>query len=133
VIGGDGFIADRPALRMALLVDVDEIGIAEAWAEPGGPSPPPHLHQRHMESFYVLEGEMTFTAGGRELRAEAGAWVEVPAGVTHMFAFPGSEPTRFLNIHTPSCGYGAFLRGLHEARSNDDLAALRAAFDQVPA
>jgi mannose-6-phosphate isomerase-like protein (cupin superfamily) len=133
VIGGDGLIADRPSLRVALLADVDEIGSSENWSEPGGPSPPPHFHERHMESFYVLEGEMTFTAGGRELRAEAGAWVQVPAGVTHMFAFPGSEPTRFLNFHTPSCGYGAFLRGLHEARSDDDLASVRAAFDQVPA
>ena len=133
VIGGDAFVADRPALRMALLADVEEIGIAEAWADPGGPSPPPHIHQRHVESFYVLEGEMTFTAGGRVLRALAGSWVQVPAGNAHMFEFTGSEPARFLIFHTPSCGYGAFLRGLHEARSDDDLGAARAAFDQVPA
>ncbi|MBD0348414.1 MAG: cupin domain-containing protein, partial [Thermoleophilia bacterium] len=65
VVGGDGFVADRPALQVALLADVEEIGIAEMWSEPRGPSPPPHLHRRHVESFYVLEGEMAFTAGGR--------------------------------------------------------------------
>ena len=39
---------------------------------------------------------------------------------------------RFLNIHTPSCGYGAFLRGLHEARTRRRARAVRAAFDQEP-
>ena len=58
------FLADRPGLRVALLADVEEIGISETWGDPDGPSPPPHLHRRHVESFYVLEGEMTFTAGG---------------------------------------------------------------------
>ncbi len=131
VIGGEGFVADGPGLRVALLADVEEIGISEAWSEPGGPSPPPHLHRRHVESFYVLAGEMAFTAGDRELNAGAGSFVQIPAGVPHTFAFPGSEPVRFLNLHTPSCGYGAFLRGLHEARTDDDLMAVRAAFDQV--
>jgi quercetin dioxygenase-like cupin family protein len=93
----------------------------------------PHVHRRHVESFYVLEGEMTFTAGGRELRGAAGSWVQVPPGVPHTFAFPGDRPVRFLNLHTPSCGFGTFLRGLHEARTDDDLAAVLAAFDQAPA
>jgi mannose-6-phosphate isomerase-like protein (cupin superfamily) len=133
VVGGAGFVADRPGLRVELLADVEEIGISEAVSEPGGPSPPPHVHHRHVESFYVLEGEMTFTAGGRELSATAGTWVQVPAGTPHTFAFTGRDAVRFLNLHTPGCGYGAFLRGLHEAETDEELAAVRAAFDQVPA
>lgn len=132
VVGGEGFVFERPGLRIALLADVEEIGVSEASSEPGSPSPPPHLHRRHVESFYVLDGELTFTAGGRELLAEAGSWVQIPPGVPHTFAFPGDRSVRFLNVHTPSCGFGAFLRGLSEARTDDDLAALRAAFDQVP-
>jgi len=128
-IGEELFAADRPGLSVRLLADVEAIGISEAVGEPGSPSPPPHLHRRHVESFYVLEGELTFTAGGRELRAEAGSWVQVPPGVPHTFAFTGGE-TRFLNLHTPSCGYGDFVRGLHEARTDEELAAVRAAFDQ---
>ena len=76
---------------------------------------------------------MTFTAGGRELSATAGTWVQVPAGTPHTFAFTGRDAVRFLNLHTPGCGYGAFLRGLHEAETDEELAAVRAAFDQVPA
>jgi mannose-6-phosphate isomerase-like protein (cupin superfamily) len=132
VVGGAGFVADRPGLRVELLADVEEIGVSEAVSEPGGPSPPPHVHRRHVESFYVLVGEMTFTVGKRELRATADTWVQVPSGTPHTFAFTGADEVRFLNLHTPGCGYGAFLRGLHEARTDEELAAVRAAFDQEP-
>jgi quercetin dioxygenase-like cupin family protein len=132
VIGGHELVAQRP-LRVALLADVEEIGISESWGEAGGPSPPPHVHRRHVESFYVLEGELTFTTNGSEVRAGAGTWVQIPPGVPHTFAFTGDGPTRFLDVHTPGCGYGAFLRGLHDARTDEELATVRAAFDQEPA
>lgn len=138
-VGGGGgnsdttFLAERPGLRVELLADIAELGISETWSEPGGPSPPPHLHQRHVESFFVLEGEMTFVVEDQELRAGRGTWVQVPAVTPHTFALTGDEEVRFLNIHTPSCGYGAFLQGLHEARTDEELATVRAAFDQIPA
>jgi mannose-6-phosphate isomerase-like protein (cupin superfamily) len=130
IVGGEELVVDRPGLRVALLADVEEIGISETTTEPGGAAPPAHLHRRHVESFYVLSGEMTFTADGRELEATAGTWVQIPPGTPHTFALSGPDEARFLNIHTPSCGYGAFLRGLHEARTDEALAAVRAAFDQ---
>ncbi len=132
VVGGAGYVAERPGLRVELLADIDELGISECVSEPGGPSPPQHVHRRHVESFYVLEGELTLTVGDRELPAVAGTWVQVPPDTPHTFAFTGDGNVRFLNLHSPSCGYGAFLRGLHEARSDEELAAVRAAFDQEP-
>jgi quercetin dioxygenase-like cupin family protein len=132
-IGAAEVVADRPGLRVALLADAETIAIAEVASDAGGPSPPAHVHRRHVESFYVLEGEMTFTAAGRELRAVAGTWVQVPAGVPHTFALTGDGPVRFLDVHTPGCGFGDFARALHRATSDDELAAARAAFDQEPA
>jgi mannose-6-phosphate isomerase-like protein (cupin superfamily) len=35
----------------------------EALVGPGG-GPPPHVHSREEEGFYVLEGEITFTING---------------------------------------------------------------------
>ena len=67
----------------------------------------------------MLDGELALSAGDRELRAEAGTWAQVPPGVPHSLSLP-AEPVRYLNLHTPGCGYGAFLRG-------------RADFDQEPA
>ncbi len=43
----------------------------EALVPPGG-GPPPHVHTREAESFYVLEGEITFRAGDETMRAAAG-------------------------------------------------------------
>jgi len=132
-IGTGEVLADRPGLRVSLLVDVDEIGIAEVASKPGGVSPPLHVHRRHSESFYVLAGELTFTVNGSELHAGAGSWVQVPPDVPHTFAATSSEDVRYLDIHTPGCGFGDFVRALNAARDEDELAAARARFDQEPA
>ncbi len=133
VVGAEGFVADWAGLRVMLLADVQEIAFAEVWSDRGVASPEPHVHHRHVESFYVLEGEITFAAGNRKLHAEPGTWVQVPPGVPHTFTLPDNGPVRFLNAHTPSCGFGTFLRGLDDARSDDEPAAVRATFDQEPA
>jgi quercetin dioxygenase-like cupin family protein len=96
VIGGGG----------AVLADVEPIGIASASIEPGAPVPA-HVHRRHVESLYVLAGELALTIGDRELRARAGSWVELPPGVPHALSAAGAEPVRLLDLQTPSCGLGA--------------------------
>jgi mannose-6-phosphate isomerase-like protein (cupin superfamily) len=117
VIGG----AERVGEGTVLLADVDEIAIAETT----GPSCAPHVHDRHVESLYVLEGEISCTSGGRELHATAGSWVQIPAGSAHAIA--SAEGSRALEVHTPGTGFGAFLR----EREGADLqrAAERAGFD----
>ncbi len=131
-VGTGEVLFDKPGLRVALLVDVDEIAIVDVTSAPGGdaPTPPLHVHERHIESFYVLAGELSFTAGGEEIRATAGSWVQVPPNVPHTFAPAGAEPARYVNVHTPSRGFGDFTRALLAARNEDELAAARAAFDQ---
>jgi mannose-6-phosphate isomerase-like protein (cupin superfamily) len=121
--GGDSW------LRATVLTDVDALGVAEAWGEPGSAAPPRHLHPRHLECFYVLAGELAFTIGDAELHAGVGSWVQVPPGTPHTFACTGSEEARYLNLHAPSCGYGAFVRALQEARDQRGLAEARALFD----
>jgi quercetin dioxygenase-like cupin family protein len=108
-LGGTGFAADRPGLRQLLLTDVEAIAIAEAQAEPGGEAPGPHVHRRHVESFYVLDGELELTAGARTIQAPAGSWLQVPPGVRHALSF--RAPVRYLDLHTPNCGFAASLRG----------------------
>ncbi|HWL34074.1 MAG TPA: cupin domain-containing protein [Gaiellaceae bacterium] len=131
-VGTGEVLSDRPGLQVALLVDVDEIAIVDVTSAPGGsaPTPPLHVHERHVESFYVVAGELAFTAGGEELSATAGSWVQVPPNVPHSFAPAGSEPARYVNVHTPSRGFGDFTHALLAARNEDELVAARAAFDQ---
>ena len=134
-VGAGEVLVDGPDLRISLLCDTEEVEIVDVTSTPGGPAPTPplHVHERHVESFYVLEGELVFTAGGEELRATAGSWVQVPPNVPHTFAPDGSEPARYLNVHTPSRGFGEFTRKLIAARDDDERAAARSAFDQKPA
>lgn len=56
----------------------------EAIVLPGG-GPPPHIHSREEESFYILEGEITFTVGVEKLVATEGMFANMPVGTLHSF------------------------------------------------
>ena len=56
----------------------------EAVVRPGG-GPPPHIHSREEESFYVLEGEITFQVGDDRFVAKAGTFANMPVGSLHSF------------------------------------------------
>jgi mannose-6-phosphate isomerase-like protein (cupin superfamily) len=131
-IGHGERIAGDGDLGVTLLADVEQIGVAEIRSEPGGLAPPLHLHSQHAECFFVLAGELMLRLEDRELQAGAGTWVHVPAGVVHTFSVTGDTRAHFLDIHAPSCGFGDFVRGLEAASSEDELRAVRAAFDQQP-
>ena len=67
---------------------------------PGGIATPLHSQPEDDESFYVLEGEVTFyLEDGQPLPAYAGAFVHVPAGVPHAFQV-NSDSARILNVTT---------------------------------
>ena len=130
VIGGEEVVLDQPNARVALVADIDEVGISETWTKPGGPPVPTHIHRRHAESFYVLDGEMAVTVDGAELRVGPGGWLTVPPGVAHSLSLPGPQPVRFLNLHAPSCGFAAFIRALAETGGDAEAAAARTPFDE---
>ena len=61
-----------------------------------------HVHPDEDDAFYIVEGEMTFVLGDREVAAPPGTFVLVPPGVEHGFRNDGSTPVRMLNIHAPA-------------------------------
>jgi mannose-6-phosphate isomerase-like protein (cupin superfamily) len=65
------------------------------------PGPRPHIHYRHEETFYVLEGELTLRRGAETIVAPAGASVVIPPGVVHQPANAGSQPTKVLILFAP--------------------------------
>ncbi len=89
-------------------------------ASSGGP--PPHVHEREDEAFYVLEGEMVFQIGERTIRARAGTFAFAPRGIAHKLSNPSAKPARALVIASP----GGFEKGLQE------LAQLAVRGDQPP-
>ena len=48
-----------------------------------GSEPPPHTHTRESEAYYVMEGELTFSVGGKIVEAKPGSYVYLPKGVQH--------------------------------------------------
>jgi mannose-6-phosphate isomerase-like protein (cupin superfamily) len=86
-----------------------ELDAVEIDCEPGfGPNP--HVHDREVDSFYILAGELDFTLGGEVVRAGPGMFVSAPPGVRHGFKNPGPDRARFLNTHTPADGFIDSLR-----------------------
>jgi quercetin dioxygenase-like cupin family protein len=75
-----------------------------------GESVPLHLHRDDMESFYVVEGELTLFLGDQPgVRAGAGSFAHVPGGTVHGFRVE-SETARYLILTTPR--HGEFYRAI---------------------
>ncbi|MFT3703072.1 MAG: cupin domain-containing protein [Agriterribacter sp.] len=50
-----------------------------------GFEPPPHVHSREDESYFVLEGEIIYEAGDQRIHAKQGDYVHLPRLVPHRF------------------------------------------------
>jgi quercetin dioxygenase-like cupin family protein len=79
--------------------------------EPGFEGPDPHRHDDHVDSFYVLEGDVEFVHGDETVRAGPGTFFAAPPGIVHTFTNPGPAGARLLNMHSPDGGFADFLRG----------------------
>ena len=72
-----------------------------------GSVPPRHIHHREDETFYVVEGEMTFSIGEKTIKATAGTMVFAPRDVAHSFTID-SEQVRMLVMVAPAGAEGFF-------------------------
>ncbi len=75
--------------------------MCEAIVPPGG-GPPPHVHSREEEGFYILEGEITFQSGEKRIVATAGMFVNMPIGMPHSFKNESSHPAKMLITVAPA-------------------------------
>jgi quercetin dioxygenase-like cupin family protein len=73
----------------------------EAIVPPGG-GPPPHTHSREEESFYVLEGEITFSVGDEKIVATAGTFANMPVGSLHSFKNATDKTARMIISVAPA-------------------------------
>jgi quercetin dioxygenase-like cupin family protein len=73
----------------------------EAHVPPGG-GPPPHVHSREEEGFYILEGEIAFTINGETVIAKAGTFANMPVGTPHSFKNQSDRPAKMLISVAPA-------------------------------
>jgi quercetin dioxygenase-like cupin family protein len=77
---------------------------------PQGAGSPLHVHHNEDESFYILEGELTFWVGGRVIHAPAGTFMFGPRDIPHTFTVSSAQ-ARYLIIAEPG-GFEKFVREL---------------------
>ena len=91
--------------------------LSETTLAPGFPGPPPHVHDRLHDMFYVLDGELTVLLGEDEIAAGPGTFVCAPPGTVHTFSNRSDAQVRFLNLNTPG-GWENYMRELAAAAAS---------------
>jgi len=81
--------------------------MAETTVMPGG-GPPPHIHRREDETFYLLDGQLNLTLGDDVFIANPGDAFFLPRDLVHTFHNPGSKPARMIVLAGP-CGFEKFI------------------------
>jgi quercetin dioxygenase-like cupin family protein len=76
---------------------------------PPGHMPPPHIHERDAEGFFVLEGEITLHTEDGPTVLRAGQGAHVPAGTAHTLCVTSADPARALIVSAPA-GFVGYLR-----------------------
>jgi quercetin dioxygenase-like cupin family protein len=110
---GEGEPITREARReVTIKAALEQLTVTESRYASGERGPDRHVHWRHVDAFYVLEGAMTYTFGreDEEVVAGPGTFVLIPAGVVHTFANESDGWVRWLNFHAPDAGFAQFLR-----------------------
>jgi quercetin dioxygenase-like cupin family protein len=130
---GEGAILVKSGMKLKI-GSAQTSGTLEVAEISGSGTPPPHVHQKHDECFYIIEGVFTFTLGGEEMEAQAGSVVFVPRGTPHVFKH--SEGARGLAFVIPANLEGFFRElgeGLSAGRPEADLrASLAGKYDAWP-
>ena len=94
--------------RIVLKATFPELCITESDFDSARDGASPHIHRRHADSFYVLEGGFAVLVHDEEHHLPPGACVCAPPEVVH--GFRTTAPARFLNFHTPDGGFADNLR-----------------------
>jgi quercetin dioxygenase-like cupin family protein len=112
-------VLERPGRRAVVLVSREELVVIESVVQPGGGGAGPHFHKQHVDSFYVLEGELEVTVAGETMRVRAGELIHAPPHVVHSFENASDEPVRFLNVHAPGMRFDDYMRRMDAGEDFD--------------
>jgi quercetin dioxygenase-like cupin family protein len=100
--GGDtvGFLDQVSRLKASGAHTGGLFGLVEV-STPQGSGPPPHVHEREDEAFYVLEGSFEVTVGNDRFHVQQECFIFAPRGVPHGYVV-SAGPARHLSFVFPS-------------------------------
>ena len=108
---GDGeriwIVGDTMTLKATADSTGGSLVLLENLTAPGG-GPPPHVHTRDDEFFFVLDGTFEIRIGDEVHALGAGGFAYVPRGTVHNFRNTADTPSRILVGFTPAGMEGFF-------------------------
>lgn len=117
VAPGEGeVIGDSPERRVEILSDDDTLHATWSRFGPGREGADLHVHRRHTDLFYVLEGELEIRLGldDEPVAVSAGTLARVPPLVVHSFRNASDAEVIYLNFHAPGEGFAGYMRALRD-------------------
>jgi quercetin dioxygenase-like cupin family protein len=114
--GGGEIIGDSADRRVEILCDHDALHATWSRFGPGREGADLHVHRRHTDLFYVLDGELTLRLGpaGKEVAVPAGTLARMPPLVVHGFRNGSDDDVRYLNLHAPGEGFAGYMRSIRD-------------------
>lgn len=102
-------LSRREGLANAIKAETAELSLFVLELDERWEGVDPHSHDDHIDSFYVLQGEIDFLAGDQTVRLGAGSYFAAPIGAAHGFRPVGAA--RVFNLHAPDAGFAGRARG----------------------
>lgn len=129
---GEGLVLGSAAgVRDRFLVDSEDwsgnLAVVEHLLAPHAIAAPLHRHSKEDEFSLILEGRVSFWAGGEEHSAEVGDFVFKPRGEWHTFWNPSDQPARMLELISPG-GLERMFKIIGSSAEDVDLGPLVAPF-----
>ena len=124
VPAGTGPIYCGPGDRITFLITGAETGGAFFTADvlvASGGGPPPHVHSREDESFYLQQGTLALQVGGKALNASSGDFIHIPRGTAHSFKNVGQQTARLLMVAAPAGLENFFAEAFYPASDAADV------------
>ncbi len=119
---GEGeVLVDEPTRSSRIKAARDEVLLSESSYPGNERGARPHIHRRHADAFYVLEGQLHFHVGSEQHTLTAGSFVIAPPGLVHGFDI-GPDGGRHLNIHAPGQYYARLSRARRDGITFDAAA-----------
>jgi quercetin dioxygenase-like cupin family protein len=107
----------------------DVYALSEIRVSPNN-GPPPHIHSREDESFFVLEAEIEFQIGDEKITARPGTFIQGPRGIVHSFKNNTQRPARILAFVTPA-GFENFFNEFARPVASFNSPAIPASKDEI--
>ena len=100
-------VGDTMTLKATSASTAGRLALLENLTAPGG-GPPPHVHTREDEFFFVLDGVFEILIGDVRHTVGPGGFAYVPRGTVHCFRNVADAPSRILVGFTPGGMEGFF-------------------------